>query len=104
MKGINVEVYVEDVKANTMSNGIYSLFKDEWIKKPSKESIEIEKNRITITIPFNKIGVNAFNIVSDKVYNKVTNKTEDMILDLIRYNPNITISQFVIKINIQNRE
>ena len=26
-----------------------------------------------------------------------------MILDLIRYNPNITISQFVIKINIQNR-
>ena len=65
-----------------------------------KESIKIEKNRITITIPFNKIGVNAFNIVSDKVYNKVTNKTEDMMLDLIRDNPNITISQFVIKTNL----
>ena len=61
-----------------------------------KESIKIEKNRITITIPFNRIGVNAFNIVSNKVYNKVTNKTEDMMLDLIRDNPNITISQFVI--------
>ena len=65
-----------------------------------KESIKIEKNRITITIPFNRIGVNAFNIVSDKVYNKVTNKTEDMMLDLIRDNPNITISQFVIKTNL----
>ena len=49
---------------------------------------------------FNRIGVNAFNIVSDKVYNKVTNKTEDMMLDLIRDNPNITISQFVIKTNL----
>lgn len=34
IRGINVEVYVEDVGANTMSNGIYSLFEDEWIKFP----------------------------------------------------------------------
>ena len=33
-----------------------------------KESITIEKNRITVTIPFNKINVNSFEIVSDKVY------------------------------------
>lgn len=61
-----------------------------------KDSIKIEKNRITITIPFNKIGINNFSIVS----NKVTNKTEDLMLDLIRDNPNITISQFAIKTNL----
>lgn len=65
-----------------------------------KDSIKIEKNRITITIPFNKIGINNFSIVSNKVSNKVTNKTEDLMLDLIRDNPNITISQFAIKTNL----
>ena len=69
-----------------------------------KDSIKIEKNRITITIPFNKIDVNEFHIVSNKVNNKVshkiTNKTEDLILELIRDNPNITIAQLMIKTNL----
>lgn len=34
--GVNVEMYVEDVKANTVSNGIYSVYKDEWIKYPQR--------------------------------------------------------------------
>lgn len=34
--GINVEVYVEDVKANTVSNGIYSVLYDYWVKYPAK--------------------------------------------------------------------
>ena len=34
--GVNVEIYVEDVKSNTISNGIYSVYKDEWIKYPEK--------------------------------------------------------------------
>lgn len=34
--GVNVEMYVEDIKANTVSNGIYSVYKDEWIKYPEK--------------------------------------------------------------------
>ena len=29
IRGIDVEMYVEDVKAATVSNGIYSLFEDE---------------------------------------------------------------------------
>lgn len=37
--GIPVELYVEDIKANTISNGIYSLYKDMWIKYPVKEEI-----------------------------------------------------------------
>ena len=65
-----------------------------------KESIKIEKNRITVTIPFNKINANEFHIVSNKVSHKVTNKTEDLILELIRDNPNITIAQLMIKTNL----
>lgn len=37
--GIPVELYVEDIKANTISNGIYSLEKDMWIKYPVKEEV-----------------------------------------------------------------
>ena len=70
----------------------------------SQDKVLIEKNRITITIPFNKIDVNEFHIVSNKVNNKVshkiTNKTEDFILELIRDNPNITIAQLMIKTNL----
>ncbi|MDD2285229.1 MAG: ATP-binding protein [Paludibacter sp.] len=62
-----------------------------------KDSIKIEKNRITVTIPFKKNGANSFEVVSNKVFNKVTNKTEDKIVELIRYNPNITIQQIMIK-------
>lgn len=39
IKGIEIEMYVEDVKASTASNGIYSLYKDEWIKFPSKITV-----------------------------------------------------------------
>lgn len=65
-----------------------------------KESIKIEKNRITVTIPFNKINVNSFEIVSDKVYHKVTNKTEDIIIAIIRDNPNITVNQLMTKTSL----
>lgn len=36
IRGIDVEIYVEDVRSNTVSNGIYSLLRKEWIKKPVK--------------------------------------------------------------------
>ena len=36
--GIPVELYAEDMNAGGVSNGIYSLQKDEWIKKPEKLS------------------------------------------------------------------
>ena len=34
--GIDVELYIEDVKSTTVSNGIYSLYEEEWIKFPVK--------------------------------------------------------------------
>ena len=36
VRGVNVEIYVEDVKSTTLSNGIYSLFEKRWIKFPKK--------------------------------------------------------------------
>lgn len=36
IKGIEVEVYVEDVKSGANSNGIYSVLNDSWIKFPKK--------------------------------------------------------------------
>jgi len=34
--GIEVEVYVEDVNAGTMSNGIFSVLNNKWVKLPEK--------------------------------------------------------------------
>lgn len=36
IKGINVELYVEDVKTSSISNGIYSILQNCWIKFPHK--------------------------------------------------------------------
>lgn len=38
-KGFNVELYVQDVKSMVTSNGIYSVYKDEWIKEPIKQEM-----------------------------------------------------------------
>ena len=63
-----------------------------------KDSIKIEKNRIIVTIPFEKIEVNKF-IVTNKVSNKVSNKangTKEKIISAIRNNPNVTINQLMV--------
>lgn len=36
IRGIDVEVYVQDVRSTVMSNGIYSLYENKWIKFPKK--------------------------------------------------------------------
>ena len=61
--GVPVELYVEDMNASAVSNGVYSLFKDEWVKMP--EPIEIPDIDIT----------DEFNIYEDK-YNKVINNND----------------------------
>ena len=37
--GFNVELYVENIVNDSVRGGIYSLEKDEWIKKPSSKNI-----------------------------------------------------------------
>lgn len=69
------------------------------VKKYGKEAIQIEKNRIIVTIPFERIGVNTFIVVSNKVSNKVSdklNETQTMIIAAMRDNPNVTINQLMI--------
>jgi hypothetical protein len=39
IKGVEVELYVEDVKASTASNGIFSVTNDKWVKVPEKSDI-----------------------------------------------------------------
>lgn len=43
--GFNVELYVEDIKNNSIRNGIYSLEKDEWVKKPYSNNIKPLTNK-----------------------------------------------------------
>lgn len=46
MFGFDVEVFVEDIDAEGISGGVYSIMRDEWIKKPSKENIKVGKLEI----------------------------------------------------------
>lgn len=69
--GVPVELYVEDMNSSAVSNGVYSLFKDEWIKMP--EPIEIPDIDIT----------DEFTVYEDK-YNKVIeNNNAEMASDLV---------------------
>lgn len=43
IKGIEVEIYVEDVRSGTVSNGIYSVAEDRWVKFPENNSDQIER-------------------------------------------------------------
>ena len=39
VKGIDVELYVEDVKSGANSNGVYSVMHNKWLKEPHKVDI-----------------------------------------------------------------
>ena len=39
VKGIDIELYVEDVKTGAVSNGVFSVSKNEWLKKPVPKNI-----------------------------------------------------------------
>ncbi len=42
IKGYEVEIYVENYNESHKSSGIYSIMKDEWIKKPRRYESEID--------------------------------------------------------------
>ena len=45
IKGIDVELYVEDMNSSVVSNGIYSVCDDAWVKEPKKNT-SITKHNI----------------------------------------------------------
>jgi len=36
IRGVNVEVYVEDIRSTSISNGVFSLYEDRWLRFPKK--------------------------------------------------------------------
>ena len=59
IKGLPVEVYIEDINAGNMTDGVYSLLQDKWIKfpehNPPKEVdytklLDIYKNKISTAL------------------------------------------------------
>lgn len=41
VKGIPVEVYIEGVNSTSITNGIYSLLQDEWVKYPQEFEVDM---------------------------------------------------------------
>ena len=72
IKGINVELYVEDVKAGTASNGVYSVIEDDWVKFPKKLTDVKEYNLSR------EIG-----IWKGKIEEALSNGTEQEVKDII---------------------
>lgn len=78
IKGIPVELYIEDVHAGTLSNGIYSLYEDKWIKKPTKineediPKVNIEKElnsyKNVINEALSSNNLNYLNYVYNKLF------------------------------------
>jgi len=43
VKGYDVELYVQDTNEEHFSSGVYSVLFDEWVHKPEKEDVKIDK-------------------------------------------------------------
>lgn len=72
--GINVELYVEDVRSTTMSNGIYSLFRHEWVKFPDK----IDPQEVNLEPDLSNIKSKVYGILSDGDLQDVNNIIDDL--------------------------
>lgn len=75
IKGINVEIYVEDINAGTRTNGIYSVLSDDWIVKP----IEVETPKLDLSDPDYQ---ETFSLVTDTLHNGTSDEVEMVINSL----------------------
>jgi len=46
IRGNKVEVYIQDIGETNNSIGIYSLMNNAWLREPSKEHVELDKEQI----------------------------------------------------------
>jgi hypothetical protein len=46
IKNMKVEVCLQDINEKNRSNGVYSIVHDEWVTKPSRQKIILDKNLI----------------------------------------------------------
>lgn len=66
VKGIQVELYVEDMKSMNATNGSYSLLHDEWVKEPTPINYEIPDYSEELNNELNK----ANNIIANATTSK----------------------------------
>lgn len=45
LRGCQVEVYIEDVKTSAVSNGVFDLYTDEWVRFPVRFNVNIDPNK-----------------------------------------------------------
>jgi predicted nucleotidyltransferase len=75
--GFNVELYVEDEGDETVSSGIYSLNKNEWLSKPSISDIKVNTESRKRKI---KKAVADFTTRIDELYEAVQNCDDKVVL------------------------
>lgn len=46
IKNYDVEIYVQDLNEKATSTGIYSILKDKWVTKPTKQKVSIDDEKI----------------------------------------------------------
>lgn len=76
IKGIDVELYVEDLQTSSMSNGIYSVVTDTWIKEPvesvtptAEELADAERIADEILQSIENVGsIEALQDIVDRIY------------------------------------
>lgn len=76
IKGIPVELYVEDLHSSVQSNGIYSIRRNKWVKEP--KPITIEKRDITQELDAWTERINA--AITSKDYEQITNVLDALYL------------------------
>jgi hypothetical protein len=90
--GFNVELFVEDIDNNSVRDGIYSLEKDKWIKKPFADKIQPltdnkeEKIKYFASRILTKIEEleNEFNLPYDEVSLDRLSRKIDKMLDTLK--------------------
>ena len=76
IKGIPVELYVEDLHSSVQSNGIYSIRRNKWVKEP--QPITIEKRDLTQELDACTERINA--AITSKDYEQITNVLDALYL------------------------
>ena len=71
IKGIPVELYVEDLHSSVQSNGIYSIRRNKWVKEP--QPITIEKRDLTKEL----------DAWTERIQEAITSKEYEQITDVL---------------------
>lgn len=85
VKGIEVEIYVEDLRTSTRSNGVYSIMNDEWIKVPSKD---ITKRTVDMDWSTNSKYQELVNEINQVLDSGTSGDIQDMINEIYMYRKN----------------